>query len=241
MFRIHRLAVLAALPAALASFCAVAQDAPDTQNKGSVDATQMLNSPAAAERFQQRAAFMVKHLDKAGNGYITKDEVVAAAQKRFARLDRNGDGKLTLDELTAPRHARTAAAADDARAQRRAQFAQRYFDKLDQNRDGAVTPDEFVSAAVARFQKLDTQGTGQVTAAEIAGSPQAQQRASRVAARIVQRLDSNGDGVVSQDEYLAAAKKRFAHMDRNGDGFIDADELPAQRWAQRGKGAPPGG
>jgi len=282
MSRFTTLAVLAALPAALLSFCASAQDAPasstthasffqhmlqkmdtngdgrisqdeflaaatarfksiDTTNQGKIDATAMLNSPAAAERMQHRAEFLVKHLDKDGNGYITRDEVVAAAQKRFARLDRKGDGKLTPDELTG-RHGRNAqAATDGARSQARAQFVQQHFEKLDTNHDGVVTQDEFVAAATARFQQVDTQGTGRVTANEIASSPQAAERASRMAAHVVQRLDTNGDGVVSQDEFLAAAKKRFSHLDRNGDGFIDADELPAHRWAHGGKAPPAAG
>ena len=36
---------------------------------------------------------------------------------------------------------------------------------------------------------------------------------------------------MSQDEYLNAAKARFAKLDKNGDGFIDADEIPAHHWA----------
>ena len=213
----------------------------DTANQGKIDATAMLNSPAAAERMQHRAESLVRHLDKAGNGYVTRDEVVAAAQQRFARLDRKGDGKLTPDELTGRHGRHSQAATETARSQARAQFAQRHFDKLDANHDGVVTQDEFVAAATARFQQVDTQGTGRVTASEIASSPKAAERASRMAEHVVQRLDTNGDGVVSQDEFLAAAKKRFSHMDRNGDGFIDADELPAHRWAHGGKAAPAAG
>jgi len=206
----------------------------DTNNTGSVDAQQMLNSPAASEHLQRRAEFMVRHLDKAGNGYITQDEVIAAAQKRFARMDRNGDGKLTPDELTLHRGHR--ATADAAHDERRAEFAQKHFARLDTNHDGVVTPDEFVAAATARFQQLDVQGRGKVTAAEIVSSPRAQERASHAVAHIVRHLDTNNDGVVSQDEYLAAAKKRFSRLDKNGDGFIDADELPAHHWAH-GKAA----
>ena len=44
-------------------------------------------------------------------------------------------------------------------------------------------------------------------------------------------MDTNGDGSVSQDEYIAAAKARFAKLDKNGDGFIEADEMPAHHWA----------
>ena len=39
--------------------------------------------------------------------------------------------------------------------------------------------------------------------------------------------DTNNDGVVDQDEFLAAggSKEQFAKFDLNGDGVLDADEL----------------
>jgi Ca2+-binding EF-hand superfamily protein len=175
----------------------------DTQNKGSVDAAQMANSPAAAERIMHRAKSLVGRLDKAGNGYVTPDEFLAAATKRFARLDKNGDGKLTPDELG------------------------KHLDKPDANHDGAVTQNEYLAAATAMYRQFDAKGNGQVTASEIAASPKAQERAAHAVERIVKHLDGNADGVVSQDEYLAAARKRFTRLDKNGDGFIDADEMPA--------------
>ena len=256
MFRITKLAVLTALPLAALSICALAQNAApapnsqpslfghmlqkmdtnsdgktsldeflaaattrfkriDAQNKGSVDAAQMANSPAAAERILHHAKSMVSHLDKAGNGYVTPDEFLAGAKKRFTRLDKNGDGKLAPDELG------------------------KRFDKLDANHDGAVTQDEYLAAATAMYRQFDSKGNGKVTASEIAASPKAQERAAHAAARIVKHLDSNGDGMVSQDEYLAAARKRFTRLDKNGDGFIDADEMPAaHRFAHGAKPMP---
>ena len=72
-------------------------------------------------------------------------------------------------------------------------------------------------------------GNGRVTAEEIADSPKAHERAEHVAERIAKRLDSNGDGRVSKDEFLAAAKTRFARLDKNGDGFLSADEVGRHR------------
>jgi Ca2+-binding EF-hand superfamily protein len=233
------------LAAASARFASI-----DTQKTGKIDATELANSPGATERAQHRADFLVKRLDKTGNGYVTEDEFVAAAQKRFARMDKRGDGKLTPDELTAPRWGHgsrngaaqeTAQSDDGARADKRAQFAQKYFDAIDTNHDGFITQDEYVAAASAKFKQLDTAGTNELTAAEIASSPKAQERVSHVADKMIKRMDTNGDGVVSQDEYMAAVKQRFAKMDKNGDGFIDADELPAHRWAHGSKPMPTGG
>jgi len=200
----------------------------DTQSKGAVTADQIANSPKAHSRIEHRASGLVKHLDTASNGYITQDEFVAAAKKRFAKLDRNGDGKLTPDELSTPR-------SDKAPALKRAQFAERRFDKLDGNHDGVVTLNEYVAAAVAKFKALDAACNGRVTADEIANSPQAHERAEHVAEHIARRLDTNGDGMVSRNEFLAAARQRFAKLDTNGDGFISADEIGQRRWARNGK------
>ena len=66
------------------------------------------------------------------------------------------------------------------------------------------------------------------------------------------KMDKNGDGKVTQDEFVAAwiemAKKRFAAMDANGDGVVTKDEMEKARPAmgqrmqhggrQRGEGAP---
>lgn len=47
------------------------------------------------------------------------------------------------------------------------------------------------------------------------------------------KLDADGDGKVSYDEYRASKEKaqerQFKRMDNNGDGFIDASEKQAQK------------
>ena len=45
----------------------------------------------------------------------------------------------------------------------------------------------------------------------------------------LQQLDKNGDGMISQDEFLAQATARFKKMDSDGDGQLSKSELSAVR------------
>lgn len=38
-------------------------------------------------------------------------------------------------------------------------------------------------------------------------------------------MDTNGDGVISKDEYMAAAEARFKKLDANGDGKLTKKEM----------------
>jgi Ca2+-binding EF-hand superfamily protein len=49
--------------------------------------------------------------------------------------------------------------------------------------------------------------------------------------RIAQRIDTNGDGVISKDEMAAARVRLFRKLDRNGDGVIDRNEIESARQA----------
>ncbi|MFC5580581.1 EF-hand domain-containing protein [Rhodanobacter terrae] len=45
----------------------------------------------------------------------------------------------------------------------------------------------------------------------------------------LRQFDSNGDGRVSEAEYVAYMSRGFRSMDRNGDGILQTDELPGGR------------
>lgn len=43
---------------------------------------------------------------------------------------------------------------------------------------------------------------------------------------MMQRMDKDGNGSVSREEFLAGAAERFTKMDRNGDGVLTKDDMP---------------
>ena len=45
----------------------------------------------------------------------------------------------------------------------------------------------------------------------------------------LKQFDRNGDGRVSEAEYVAWMSRGFRRMDRNGDGVLEASELPGSR------------
>jgi len=48
-------------------------------------------------------------------------------------------------------------------------------------------------------------------------------------AEYLKQFDRNGDGRVSEAEYVAWMSRGFRRLDRNGDGVLEASELPGGR------------
>ena len=104
---------------------------------------------------------MMRMADANGDGVVTRDEWIAAADARFARMDRNGDGSIEAGERPGHRGGApamdTSATSPDAgdhkgphRAMTREQYratAMRRFDRLDTNHDGRIDQTEMAAAA----------------------------------------------------------------------------------------------
>ncbi|MFC4308604.1 EF-hand domain-containing protein [Steroidobacter flavus] len=46
---------------------------------------------------------------------------------------------------------------------------------------------------------------------------------------VFERADSNHDGSVTREEFLAARAEHFAKLDRNSDGYLDSADAPKRR------------
>ncbi|PTQ65704.1 EF hand domain-containing protein [Sphingomonas sp. PP-CE-3G-477] len=110
--------------------------------------------------------------------------------------------------------------------------------RQDANHDGVATRAEAIAQADARFAQMDTDHDGRITAGEMRAYREALHDRVVASGRDVpvpppggrkhdgmgRRIDPNGDGSVTREEYEARALKRFDRMDANHDGTIDATE-----------------
>ena len=98
------------------------------------------------------------------------------------------------------------------------------FEKADADQSGDLTFEEFQSAFQERIGGADANNDGTLTVSEIADEI-LRRRAERMAKRIVERFDADGDGQLTTAEIESHQKKMFALLDRNDDGKVEMDEV----------------
>src|SRR5262245_27164870 len=124
----------------------------------------------------------------------------------FQKLDLNGDGIVDKSELDAARRAA--------------------FERADNDHDGYITEDE----AQSLLQQLRAQGAaGQrpLYRGRMASRKPAEQ------ANAIARFDADGDGRVSEAEFMEFVHPFGAMFDANGDGKITKEEVDQAREALR--------
>lgn len=113
----------------------------------------------------------------------------------------------------------------------------RAFGLIDTDGDGAVSRAEADAAGAALFARADGDGDGALTADELTAAALEHMRlmAERRAAHAIGRLDSDGDGALSLAEVEARLGDRpgrmFDRLDANGDDMVTREE--AMRMARR--------
>ena len=107
----------------------------------------------------------------------------------------------------------------------------RFMALFDSNNDDVVTTEEFKQAAAERFAKMDADGNATVSKEEFRTYIM-EKRQKRNEMKF-QKIDLNKDGNVSEAEYLEykqkKAQRRFARMDKDGDGVLSTDEFKTNR------------
>jgi EF hand domain-containing protein len=109
------------------------------------------------------------------------------------------------------------------------------FDRMDTDSSGDVTFEEFSAMLKSRVGDADADKDGKITVDELAAEIE-KIRAERMAQRLIDRFDTDGDGVLTAAEVDSRQKKMFALLDKNDDGKIEKDEMPQNkggRWGHR--------
>ena len=114
------------------------------------------------------------------------------------------------------------------------------FEELDANGDGSVTEAEMQAHRAAQFTAADTDGDGSLSRAELEAQMKSgkEDRMTRRLDKMMERVDADGNGVLSQDELANVGSERkgkgFSRMDKDGDGAISKAEFDDMGKKRRG-------
>ena len=203
-----------------------------------LSAVLMQDSPAPppAPQRETRFAFVTSgdgapgRLDANEDGEVTREEFSAPLNDAFARMDRNGDGRLTGDELP-----RMMGGHEDMTVMRGPgphRFEMRRpgapgGPEIEFRREGDRTiilsdggePGE-------RHVTIRRSGEpGQMILERHEGMPANRRvEAIHIGGPGHARLDTDGDGKVSEAEFMAPLREAFTRADKDGSGFIEEGE-----------------
>ncbi len=116
------------------------------------------------------------------------------------------------------------------RARRGGRFDHGYamlMERFDSNKDGKLTQDELDQSRKELLAKFDTDKDGKLTLEEFQGLWLDFMHKRMV--RGFQRIDENGDAVITIEEFLKPYGNVLERMDRNGDGVLDKQDRRARR------------
>jgi Ca2+-binding EF-hand superfamily protein len=170
----------------------------------------------------------MRYFDSNNDGVVTPEEFNQASGERFTKMDANGDGKVTVEEFT--NYVQT----------RRADHREKRFEGMDSDKNGSISKEEWLAAQQARaerkFQRMDKDSNGSISTEEYQSCNHKgkhkhghKHKGGKFSARIFSHMDTNGDGVVTQDESHAAWTNWYKKLDANGDGTVTADEIAKAR------------
>lgn len=151
--------------------------------------------------------------DANNDGTVTRAELTAQLDQRFAKLDTNGDGQITQAERDAQHKAR----ADER------------FKALDTDGNGQVSRAEFDAAhekrQTSRGEKMGERGEGK----------RWHRGGHRGGPGMGDMMDANKDGTVTKAEFQSRALAMFDGADANKDGQVTKQEREAAHAALKAR------
>lgn len=102
------------------------------------------------------------------------------------------------------------------------------FDRFDANEDDSISQEEVDAQSASLFAEADADNNGIVTLDEF--KVQFLAKSDQMRIKAFQRIDRDGDGSVSQEDFNKLSDRIFSRMDRDDDGVIE----PKMR-GERGK------
>ena len=172
---------------------------------------------------------------------LTAEEFESRTRERFARLDKNSDGVIDAGEVETE-----LSRAGEGRGPLRDAIRLRVEGRFDATRDGKITRQEALDRVRREFSRMDLDGDGRITEADLppimrgrgalkgetgqmmGRGPGRGAGGSMGLGRLIE-ADANKDGVITLDEVLADAGRRFDLADRNKDGVVDAADRDSLR------------
>ncbi|SCW77012.1 EF hand [Sphingobium faniae] len=178
---------------------------------GGLAASHIASAQDGPGRGGPRGGMMMADANKDGN--LTKAELTASLEARFAKMDANKDGKLTKED----------------RELRRQQRQEARFAQLDTDKNGQISKAEFTAGHDRRADagKPDGQDGRHWGGRHHRGFGKGMMPGGRGAA------DGAKDGTLTRDQFVARGMAMFDRADANKDGTVTAEEMKAAHQAMR--------